>query len=201
MTKKVVVGILNYGVGNIRSLANVLRKLNFSIMLVETEDCMKECHVLILPGVGAASYAMSKLRQSGLDECIKQRYEAGKVCLIGICLGMQLFFDHSEEGDVSCLGLLPGSVIALPNGNCHVGWNSVYPENNWGCLRKTEAFYFNHSYFFSSHSQCVTAKTKEQVYIPAIVQKESLVGFQFHPEKSQRAGKRLLEETIAGFDL
>lgn len=197
MTRRRKLGIVDYGVGNINSLASVLKNLGTDVKLVKTRSELESVGMLVLPGAGAAAFAMHELKKSGLDNVIKKQYGRGAVKLIGICLGMQLFFEHSEEGDTECLGLLSGQVLEFPDRDCHVGWNAVYPAN--GDLSfKTEAYYFNHSYYVQSKNEYVTGEAKENIVIPAIIESESLIGFQFHPEKSQRVGKRLLHKAIFG---
>lgn len=200
-----LVGILDYGVGNIGSLSGALSRLGYRTNSGKTADDLAACDALILPGVGAMAYAMNALKQGGMAEFIRHSYLQGDKPIIGICLGMQLMFEHSQEGDVDALGLLPGHVRRLPQGTCHVGWNlCASPVGAAKGSRSQDwpqaAFYFNHSYYIDCHADIVTSYSHLHGLppLPAIVQSRSFTGLQFHPEKSQVAGADLLRHLIEG---
>jgi len=170
------VAICDYGAGNIRSVALAFERLGARI----TED-VASADLAVLPGVGSAASAMEGLRRAGLDDALRERVNAGKPVL-GICLGLQLALDESEEdGGVAGLGLLPGRSVLLREGRIpRIGWADV---DRFG-----EAFYFAHSY--AAETPCATATSEG---IVAVAQRGSFTGVQFHPEKSGAAGARFLE--------
>jgi glutamine amidotransferase len=144
---------------------------------------------------------MSALQGHGLDELVLEYYRCGRP-LIGICLGMELFAQSStENGMTDGLGILPGVIDKLPNDAWHIGWNSVSLDCDeaWAKSSHTECFFFNHSYSYQQDTQhSVFTSTHEGQPIIAAVKKDNAVGFQFHPEKSQLAGRALLKQTLEG---
>jgi len=170
------VAICDYGAGNTRSVALAFQRLGARV----TDD-VASSDLAVLPGVGSAASAMGGLRVRGLDEALRERVEAGRAVL-GICLGLQLALEESEEdGGVACLGLLPGRSVRLRKGRVpRIGWADV---DSLG-----EPFYFAHSY--AAETPCATATSEG---IVAVAQRGSFTGVQFHPEKSGAAGARFLE--------
>jgi imidazole glycerol phosphate synthase glutamine amidotransferase subunit len=170
------VAICDYGAGNVRSVTLAFERLGALV----TED-VASADLAVLPGVGSAATAMEGLRARSLDEALRERIETGQPVL-GICLGLQLALDESEEdGGVAGLGLLPGRSVRLREGRIpRIGWAEV---DGLG-----EAFYFAHSY--AAETPCATATSEG---IVAVAQCGSFTGVQFHPEKSGVAGARFLE--------
>ena len=170
------VAICDYGAGNTRSVALAFERLGARI----TDD-VASAALAVLPGVGSAASAMEGLRRRGLDEALRERVEAERPVL-GICLGLQLALEESEEdGGVEGLGLLPGRSVRLREGRVpRIGWAEV---DGIG-----DAFYFAHSY--AADTPCATATSEG---IVAVAQRGSFTGVQFHPEKSGAAGARYLE--------
>ena len=170
------VAICDYGAGNTRSVEIAFARLGASF----TDD-VYEADLAVLPGVGSARSAMDGLRRRGLDEALRERVNEGRRVL-GICLGLQLALDESEEdGGVEGLGLVCGRSVRLRQGRIpRIGWAEVD--------RLGEAFYFAHSY--AAETPCATATSEG---IVAVVQYGSFTGVQFHPEKSSAAGARFLE--------
>ena len=121
------VGILDYGVGNIASLKGALEKLGFHVTVGRTELSLSSVETIFLPGVGSFSYAMENLRHLKMDKFLKNRFDAQDMKVIGICLGMQILFEHSEEGNSNGLGLMQGRVKRFSDKECHVGWNIASP--------------------------------------------------------------------------
>ncbi|MHB8641563.1 MAG: imidazole glycerol phosphate synthase subunit HisH [Gaiellaceae bacterium] len=170
------VAICDYGAGNVRSVA-----LAFARLGVQLVDDVAGADLAVLPGVGSAAAAMRGLRQRGLDETLRVRFERNEPVL-GICLGLQLALESSEEdGGVECLGFLPGRAVRIEGERVpRIGWANV---DSIG-----DAFYFAHSY--AAVTPCATAMSEG---IVAIAERGSFTGVQFHPEKSGAAGARFLE--------
>lgn len=195
-----IIGILDYGMGNINSVYNSLSYLCYEPEIVKTAQAIERCSHLIIPGVGSYAVAMANIAALEVDIVIMKHAQAGKP-LLGICLGMQILSTEGEEGGYSKgLGLIDGKVefLDLPDLPVpHVGWNSLtfnFDHPICNNLKKHVDFYFVHSYFFNaSDTGNVLALTDYGKQFPAIVVKENVVGIQFHPEKSQDNGLLLLE--------
>ena len=182
-----------------------MRFLGFSCRITDSHDEIRAADRIIFPGVGAAGKSMADLVDLGLDTLIKERFSAG-IPIMGICVGLQVLFDYSEENDTKCLGILPGRVRLFPRNMPsesgvpykipHMGWNTLEFRDRHPLLEKIEPksyVYFVHSYHVSecSPSQLV-ACTNYGVEFPAVVCFNNIVGVQFHPEKSSRIGLQLL---------
>jgi glutamine amidotransferase len=170
------VAICDYGAGNTRSV-----EIAFARLGARFTDDVEAADLAVLPGVGSARSAMEGLRRRGLDEALRERVEDGRRVL-GICLGLQLALDESEEdGGVDGLGIVPGRSVRLSEGRIpRIGWADVD--------RLNETFYFAHSY--AAETPCATAHSENVV---AVVERGAFTGVQFHPEKSGAAGARFLE--------
>lgn len=188
--------LMDYGVGNLGSLKGTLHRLGYQTSVGRQAADFNEADAVLLPGVGAMPAAMSALHRTKLDSVVADLLTAQTIPMIGICLGMQLMFQHSEEGDSPGLGLLKGQVRRFRDHGCHVGW-SVCPtpvgstqDGGW----TDAAFYFNHSYFIDADPAITrsVAQVEGQGPIATIVQSGNFTGLQFHPEKSQTAGTDLL---------
>jgi len=179
------VAVCDYGAGNVRSVALALERLGASVAVTRRAADVHAAGLAVLPGVGSAASAMESLRSTGLDAALRERVAAGKPTL-GICLGLQLALEESEEdGGVSGLGLVPGRAIRLRDGRVpRIGWATVEPEG--------EAFYFAHSY--AAETPAATARSEG---IVAVAEAGSFLGVQFHPEKSGAAGARFLERCLS----
>jgi glutamine amidotransferase len=196
--------IVDYGVGNIASIANMIRKAGFTSELSGDPDVIATAERIILPGVGAFDTAASKLRLSGLGEVIAAKAAAGDR-ILGVCLGMQLLLDGSEEGDEPGLGIVPGTVRRFPReiGDevlrvPHMGWNTIARHGNADALpavREGDRFYFVHSYYADPiYPTDTMAITDYGVPFASMIRRGNVVGAQFHPEKSHRMGARLLAD-------
>jgi imidazole glycerol-phosphate synthase subunit HisH len=174
------VAIAAYGAGNVRSVELALQRLGAETALVHDPGPLLEADVAVLPGVGSAASAMAGLRERGLDEALRIRAAAGAP-ILGVCLGLQLALDESEEdGGVEGLGLVPGRAFRLREGRVpRIGWALVEPVD--------EAFWFAHSY--AAATPAVTATSEG---LAAVVESGAFLGVQFHPEKSGAAGQRFL---------
>lgn len=189
------ISILDYGVGNISSLKGSLERMGYKVITINNRKDLANQKVIFLPGVGSFAYAMDNLRKTGIDKDLKSFYQDNSKIVIGICLGMQILFDYSEEGSSNGLGIIPGNVCRFDNKECHVGWNIVEPKTN-SILEERAGYYFNHSYFASCHKKFVIGTSFYQKEIPVIVNSKNFYGFQFHPEKSQNAGIHILKKII-----
>lgn len=197
-----MVGIIDYGVGNLFSLKSSFKYIGISAEIVKDESQIASCDRLILPGVGAFGDAAEALRNSGLDTVVKKAAAEGTP-LLGICLGMQLLFEKGLEfGEHEGLGLIPGKVVSiepLVNGNKipHIGWNGlILSENNGELYKYThdgECVYFVHSFHAECPQEYITAKTEYGSLITASVQNKNVYGAQYHPEKSGDAGLMILK--------
>lgn len=208
-----MVGIVDYNAGNIKSVERALGFLKAEYVLSKNPADLEKCDRLIFPGVGEAKYAMEQLKLTGFDTFLRDWAQAGKP-LVGICLGSQIIFEHSEEGDVDCLGLLKGTIrhfesvwkdseIASNLKVPHMGWNNLEYVNGstplFDGVDPKSDFYFVHSYLIQpSDSSIVKAWADYGCKVPACVSSGSITAFQFHPEKSGRAGLKILENYIGG---
>ncbi len=198
-----MVGIIDYGVGNLFSLKSSLAYLGIESRVVSDEDYMRECDRLILPGVGAFGDAAYALRNSGLDSVVKELASEG-VPLLGICLGMQLLFDEGHEFGVhKGLGLIEGRVVPIEPlvGGLkipHIGWNCLNITDNgrdngiYANTKDGEFVYFVHSYHAECDERYITARTDYGSPLTASVQNGNVYGAQYHPEKSGEAGMEIL---------
>ncbi|MDQ7949596.1 MAG: imidazole glycerol phosphate synthase subunit HisH [Pedobacter sp.] len=190
-----MVGIINYGAGNIFSLTAALERQQIAYGMVNTEADLEKYSHIIIPGVGHAGAAMAKLKETGLVNAIK----ALKKPVLGICVGMQLLTAHSEEGDSQLLSVMPlrtkrfdkSLKIKVP----HMGWNTVSFKNNslFQNVPVGSQFYFVHSYFIEYNPIFDIAAVEYGNKFSAAIQQENFYGVQFHPEKSGEAGERLLK--------
>ncbi len=197
-----MVGIVDYGVGNLFSLKSSFKYIGESAELVSDEKSILACDRLILPGVGAFGDAAVALKETGLGEAVKKYAATGKP-LMGICLGMQLLFEKGLEfGEHDGLGLIPGKVVAispLVNGNKvpQIGWNSlIFTDTKSDIYKNTsngEFVYFVHSYHAECPIEYITAQTEYGALLTASVQNKNVIGTQYHPEKSGEAGLAILK--------
>ncbi len=200
--------VVDYGMGNLRSVSKALESLGTSVRVSSDPHDVAQAEKLILPGVGAFPAAMQELSARRLVEPLKRFIASGKPYL-GICLGLQLLFDSSEEGEGAAgLGVLAGAVKRFPAGASrkipHMGWNDVRrpgPQDGCPLLRDVpdgSFVYFVHSYYAEPADRAVTAlETDYGVRFAAMVWRERLYATQFHPEKSQAIGLQLLKNFIA----
>ena len=190
--------LLDAGGANFGSLRAAFARLGVDARVSSDRGRIAEATHLVLPGVGAAVAAMRKLRESGLDDLIPQTTQP----LLGICLGMQLLFEASEEGDARCLGLLPGHVRRLRRGTGrrvpHMGWNRLRVRGSDGLSAGLdgEYAYFVHGYAAAADQGFTLADSNHGEPFAALVARGRLCGAQFHPERSARAGARLLRNFL-----
>jgi len=194
-----MITVVDYKLNNLRSIENTLRRLGHDVRVTSDPADVRRATKLILPGVGAFRDAMANLREYGLLEPFVEKVKAGTPAL-GICLGMHLLFTESEEfGLHRGLDLLKGRVIKLPSHLRvpHMGWNQLHPKRVNGLTKGVPAssyVYFVHSYYVEPQSpEIILATTDYEIEFPAIVHSSNVWATQFHPEKSQRVGERLLD--------
>lgn len=190
-----MIAVIDITGNNLSSLTNALARLEQAFILTHDPEQIKRASHVILPGVGTAAYAMQALREKALLEVLKNL----KQPLLGICLGMQLLFEHSAEGEVECLGLIPGTVELLcPKPELpvpHMGWNNLQwcqPSVLQQGLTDKDYVYFVHS-FAVKNPEFALARCEYSESFSAIVQKDQIYGMQFHPEKSAEVGLQLLQ--------
>ena len=191
------IAIINYGAGNLRSVAKALESLGANALVTADPAEIAAADGLVLPGQGACDSAMVALEAAELTESVK-RAIAGQKPFFGVCLGLQLLFDYTEEGAAQCLGVIPGRVRRFPPGLKvpHMGWNTVdlvQPDHPvFADVPQGSHFYFVHSYYPDPASpQCIAAVSHYGLRFCCAVAQGNLVATQFHPEKSGPAGLRL----------
>ncbi|GGI14028.1 imidazole glycerol phosphate synthase subunit HisH [Gottfriedia solisilvae] len=190
--------IIDYGVGNLDSLKRACEEVDFQVVVSNKIEDIKHASSIILPGVGAYEAAMKELNNLNLIDMIIEKANNG-IPILGICLGMQLLYEFSDEnGGYEGLGLLKGTVKQIPNfvKVPHMGWNKLFFNKNINLLKyvnEEEYVYFVHSYYVDSTNEEVVAFSDYGVKIPAIVNQNNIVGMQFHPEKSSETGLNLLK--------
>jgi glutamine amidotransferase len=196
--------IVDYGMGNLRSVEKALSAVGGRPRVSADPDAVRRAGRLILPGVGAFGDAMANLGRTGMDEALREAARAGAP-LLGLCLGLQLLFAHSEEfGSHRGLGLIPGKVLGFRAPGLrvpHIGWNQVEdlrPDPLFRGIAEGSYFYFVHSlYVEPDRGEHVLARTTYGHAFCSVAGRDNVRGAQFHPEKSQDNGKRLLENFLA----
>ncbi|MBB5219388.1 glutamine amidotransferase [Treponema rectale] len=213
-----MIGIVDYNAGNIKSVERALNYIKAPYIISKTPAELKNADRIIFPGVGDAAYAMEQLKKSGYDSFLKDFAASGKP-LAGVCLGSQIIFDFSEEGNVECLGILKGKIRHFsklwqerhPDENehkeramlknelkvPHMGWNDITYLNGGSRLMKGipehTDFYFVHSYVIQPDDPSVIKGAADYgMLVPSIIEKDNISVFQFHPEKSGSAGLQIL---------
>lgn len=198
--------VVDYGIGNLGSALKGFRTLGVPAVLSGQARDLRGAAAIVIPGDGAFGAAMDELRARSLVEPLLEAVASGTP-LIGICVGMQLLFEESEErGRHAGLGLLPGRVLRLPAGRPvpHMGWNTLQarrPHPALDGLGDEPYVYFVHSYYCAADPEVVVATTEYGLDVPAIVARGAVLGLQFHPEKSQSVGLRLLENALRALGL
>lgn len=192
------VGIIDYGLGNIAAFKYAFQKLNCEVIVADKNDDFFTCSHLVLPGVGTFDYAINLLRKSGFLNSLSENVLIKKKPILGICVGMQIFFDCSEEGNLKGLGWIKGSVKKLKiNGKNsvklpHMGWNIIQEKNSENLLCKNlnnKEFYFLHSFHcVPENKSLIVSSTEYGETFCSVIQDKNISGCQFHPEKSHSSG-------------
>jgi glutamine amidotransferase len=197
-----MIAIVKYNAGNITSVKNAIERLGFECIVTDDSNELEKADKVIFPGVGEASSAMEYLKEKGLDEVIKNL----KQPFLGICLGMQLMCDYSEEGNADCLGIFKTNVKKFPPLDLvpQMGWNTIYQNGNESERKEIGLFknvnedddvYFVHSYYAEVCEDTV-ATCDYILNFSAALQKDNFYGVQFHPEKSGKVGEEILREFL-----
>lgn len=197
-----MIAIIDYGVGNLFSLTSSLKMIGAKAIITSDKDTILKADKIILPGVGAFGDAVKKLTDCGLDKIIINEAEKGKD-IMGICLGMQMLFEKSfEYGEHKGLGLLKGEIVPM-EGNIsaelkipHIGWNALHFKKESKLqkyIKENDCVYFVHSYYAENCNNSLVATAEYGKEITAMVQKDNIMGCQFHPEKSGNVGLNILK--------
>lgn len=200
-----MIAIIDYDAGNIKSVEKSLNYLGEEAIITRDHDEIVNSDKVILPGVGAFADAMEKIRHYGLEETIHAVVEKN-IPFLGICLGLQLMFESSDEGPgVKGLGLLPGKILRIPKSGDlkipHMGWNNIKVKEDsrlFKGLPENPYVYFVHSYYLQADDEDIVAATTEYgVKIHAAVEKDNIFACQFHPEKSSTVGLQILKNFVS----
>ena len=201
--------VVDYGLANIRSVVNALSCFDADVEVAETGDALARADRIVLPGVGSFDAGMQGLRARGHEAAMTRRVLEDGVPFLGICLGLQFLLDQSEEGSERGLGWFSGNVQRFPEGNGHpkvphIGWDSVEKAGEGRLLQALELpadFYFVHSYFVpraEDAGRAATGVCGHGTPFVASLERDNISAVQFHPEKSQLAGMKLLETFVTG---
>ena len=199
-----MIALIDYDAGNIKSVEKALLLLGQGVEVTGDPERILKAEKVILPGVGAFGDAMENLKRAGLDEVIR-RVAAKGTPFLGICLGLQLLFERSDEAPgAEGLGLLEGEILKIPDQEGlkipHMGWNSLHLEHGGRLFRGIEEqsyVYFVHSYYLKAKDESIVkASTEYSTHIHASVEKDNIFGCQFHPEKSSEVGLRILKNFV-----
>ncbi len=187
--------IIDYGAGNIKSIQFAFKRLGIEAILSDNPEEIKKADKVIFPGVGEASSAMKKLKESGLDELIPQLNQP----VLGICLGMQLMCNSTEEGDTEGLGIFDVDVKRFSNTVKvpQMGWNAISSLKSplFDGIKENDYMYLVHSYYAKNSSESI-AKTDYELEYASALQKDNFYGVQFHPEKSGKSGEKILQNFL-----
>jgi len=194
------IGLIDYGMGNIHSVKKAIENLEEEVLLIKSKFQINSCKALIIPGQGAFDPAIENLHKTGLIDEIKKWIISGK-SFMGICLGLQILFEESEEGNKKGIGIIKGKIKKIPTIKDqripHIGWCNLVPSKASKLLCKEEInkwVYFDHSYFAVPNDESfITASVQYgPINLTAIIENENLIACQFHPEKSGNTGQSLL---------
>jgi glutamine amidotransferase len=198
-----MITIIDYGVGNIFAFQNVYKRLNIPTNIAKTKEELINAEKLILPGVGSFDYAMTQLNASGMREKLDELVIIDKVPVLGICVGMQIMGNSSDEGSLDGLKWIDSEILKFDEQLIHqrtklphMGWNDVTPVNNHPLfigLEKSAIFYFLHTFYFKCKNEKESiAISNYGISFSSAVNRDNIYGIQFHPEKSHQYGEKLL---------
>lgn len=201
-----MIAVIDYKAGNLRSVERALRNQGFSCRVTKEKREILGAERIVFPGVGAAGTAMKDLAETGVDEALRQAFHSGTP-ILGICLGAQVILDWSAENSTPCIGLIPGTVLRFPDSLAppaggslkipHMGWNGITLRKDHPVMEgitPDDEFFFVHSYYpLPGEGERVIAVTDYGMTFPSVIGLRNLIAMQFHPEKSGRAGLRILK--------
>ncbi|MFN7170375.1 MAG: imidazole glycerol phosphate synthase subunit HisH [Candidatus Omnitrophota bacterium] len=200
-----MIAIVDYKMGNLRSIAKAFEVMGAEVLITAQGEDLKNAQAIVLPGVGAFGQGMRHLREQGIAPVLKEEIDKGKPFL-GICLGMQLLFSYSEEqGRHRGLDIIKGRVECFPKNLKvpHIGWNQIKIKNQESKIKILEGipngayFYFVHSYYVIPEEKIIILATTDYgIEFASVIQKDNILGVQFHPEKSQELGLKFLENFL-----
>ena len=196
--------VVDYGCGNLNAFINSFKRLNKKAIVATRREDLKNAKNIILPGVGSFDHVMKSFNNSGLREEVEKKVLNDKVRVLGVCAGMQIMSNSSEEGVEKGLGWIPGEVkkirqdqLIYPTKLPHMGWNEINQTNNNSFFKEIKngsRFYFVHSYYFECHNESdIISKTEYGRSFASAINKNNIFGVQFHPEKSHQNGQKLLK--------
>ena len=196
-----MIGILDYGLGNVKAFANIYSSLNIDFLIVDSPSLLYDASHLIIPGVGSFDWAMNLLHNSGFKSSLDDIALNSSIPVLGVCVGMQVMADKSEEGSSSGLNWIPGSVLSIRDSVSH---DVILPHMGWNTLESTShplfdgidvpSFYFLHSYHYVPHNEINSiASVSYHSRFCAAIARDNIYGVQFHPEKSHFNGIQLLK--------
>ncbi len=199
-----MISLVNYGLGNILAFANIYKRLNIEVSIASTVDELARAEALILPGVGAFDWAMTRLNESGMRACLDDLVVRQKRPVLGVCVGMQMMANRSDEGVLPGLGWVEANVRKFDDASFvqathlpHMGWNDVSPSTTVDIFRGLETnprFYFLHSYYIvPARREHILAVTHYDSPFASAIHADNVFGVQFHPEKSHGWGVQLLK--------
>jgi len=192
-----MIGILKYKAGNTASVSNAFARLKSEFIITDETERLDQCDAVVFPGVGHAASAMNDLRKKNLDNWLKNSDKP----ILGICLGMQLLFESTEEGDCETLGLIPGRLKIFDKVAAkvpHMGWNQLDKRKDHPILEgigKKESLYYVHSYYAPINEHTIASCNYIEPFA-AVVSRNNYIGVQFHPEKSGQVGSLLLQNFL-----
>ena len=194
------IGLIDYGMGNVHSVRKAIETLQEEVLLINDKNQINQCKALIIPGQGSFDPAIKNLNSTDLIDDIKDWISRGNH-FMGICLGLQILFENSEEGSSEGLGLIRGKIIKIPNIEDqkvpHIGWCNLIQKKESKLLKsnlKNKWVYFDHSYYASPQNKEIISANVEygSIHLTAIIEEDNLVACQFHPEKSGKTGESML---------
>ena len=198
-----MIGLVDYGLGNIEAFRNIYNELSIDVMVAKTPEDLRRCSRLILPGVGAFDWAMSRLNDSGMRDALDEEVIRLNKPVLGVCVGMQIMAKSSQEGIMEGLGWIDSTVLRFDPETLghkthlpHMGWNDsmpIFTDSLFSGIA-TPQYYFLHSYYMQTYSdKNVLATTNYGIQFTSAVRSGNIYGTQFHPEKSHRWGVQLLK--------
>ena len=198
-----MIAIIDYGCGNTYAFINAFKRLNMPAIVAKNVDELESANKIVLPGVGSFDYVMQSFNSSGLRRVVEKKVIEDNISVLGVCAGMQIFAEESDEGNEKGLGWVNGKIRLFDTRNIkhetklpHMGWNTIMPKNSllFNKINDESRFYFVHSYYFdNSKDEDMISTTNYGGIFTSSINKNNIYGVQFHPEKSHKNGLQLLK--------